>query len=153
MKFATVSSRLISTLNHPRGSSRSADATFARVAQISRPFIGRSAHRRPTKLDPAATSTSRFLHEADLTPGWIRSTTFCSMCSHLFARLSIDERNCRNRGRYRVLFYRSLTVTALQRRSGHAYTSMGYFLLHNNWRRGLRWRRTSSDTGRAYKAP
>jgi hypothetical protein len=76
--------------------------------------------------------------------------TFCSMCTHLFARL--DRRNCRNCGDADELFCRSLIVTDPQRRNGHACTSVGYFLVHDNGRRGLLWGRVTSDTGRASKA-
>jgi hypothetical protein len=43
-------------------------------------------------------------------------------------------------------------VTEPQRRNGHARTSVGYFLVHDNGRRGLLWGRVTSDTGRASKA-
>jgi hypothetical protein len=46
----------------------------------------------------------------------------------------------------------SSTVAHPWRRNGHACISVGYFLVHDDGRRGLLWGRVSSDTGRASKA-
>jgi hypothetical protein len=91
-----------------------------------------------------------------------RPARAASRAPRIFARLSVpcahtyllvfDRRNCRNCGDADDLLYRSLTVTDPQRRNGHACTSVGYFLVLDNGRRGLLWGRVTSDTGAASKA-
>jgi hypothetical protein len=75
--------------------------------------------------------------------------TFCSMCTHLFARL--DRRNCRNCGDADELFCRSLIVTDPQRRNGHACSFVGCFLVFHDGRRCLLGRDRPADKHRSQK--